>query len=103
MVLRLRHTHVWGCHIETRLYNPHEKKLDPRTICGYIIGYLERSKGYMFYCPNHSPRIVTIGNEKFIELDEFSGSRESRDVITKEVQVDVLISIFFFRKGHSFT
>ncbi|RVX18758.1 Retrovirus-related Pol polyprotein from transposon TNT 1-94 [Vitis vinifera] len=32
----------------------HEKKLDPRTISGYFIGYAEKSKGYRFYCPSHS-------------------------------------------------
>ncbi|CAB4289517.1 unnamed protein product [Prunus armeniaca] len=25
------HLHVWGCKAEARLYNPIEKKLDPRT------------------------------------------------------------------------
>ena len=54
----LRHLRVWGCPSEVRIYNPQEKKLDPRTISGYFIGYVERSKGYRFYCPSHSTRIV---------------------------------------------
>lgn len=58
----LRHLHVWGCPAEGRIYNPHEKKLDARTISGYFIGYPERYKGYRFYCPNHSTRIVESGN-----------------------------------------
>ena len=33
----LRHLHVWGCQVEIRVYNPHEKKLDARTISGYFI------------------------------------------------------------------
>ncbi|RVW57957.1 Retrovirus-related Pol polyprotein from transposon TNT 1-94 [Vitis vinifera] len=41
----LRHMHVWGCSSEVRIYNPQEKKLDPRTISGYFIGYAEKSKG----------------------------------------------------------
>ena len=44
----LRHIRVWGCPFEVRIYNPQEKKLDPRTISGYFIGYAERSKGYSF-------------------------------------------------------
>ena len=28
----LRHIHIWGCPAEARIYNPHEKKLDSRTI-----------------------------------------------------------------------
>ncbi|RVW57605.1 Retrovirus-related Pol polyprotein from transposon TNT 1-94 [Vitis vinifera] len=41
----LRHMRVWGCSSEVRIYNPQEKKLDPRTISGYFIGYAEKSKG----------------------------------------------------------
>ena len=47
-----------ACQAEIRIYNPQERKLDARTISGYFIGYPEKSKGYMFYCPNHSMRIV---------------------------------------------
>ena len=54
----LRHICVWGCPSEVRIYNPQEKKLDPRTISGYFIGYVERSKGYRFYCPSHNTKIV---------------------------------------------
>ncbi|RVW36734.1 Retrovirus-related Pol polyprotein from transposon TNT 1-94 [Vitis vinifera] len=50
----LRHMRVWGCSSEVRIYNPQEKKLDPRTISGYFIGYAEKSKGYRFYCPSHT-------------------------------------------------
>ena len=41
----LRHIRVWECPSEVRVYNPQEKKLDPRTISAYFIGYAERSKG----------------------------------------------------------
>ncbi|WVZ07573.1 hypothetical protein V8G54_020919 [Vigna mungo] len=80
----LRHLHVWGCPAEVRLYNPHEKKLDARTISGYFIGYPEKSKRYRFYCPNHSTRIVESGNVRFIENGQFSGSEESRIVDIQE-------------------
>ena len=33
---------VWGCPSEVRIYNPHEKKLDPRTLSGFFIGYSKR-------------------------------------------------------------
>lgn len=77
----LRHLHVWGCRAEDRIYNPHDKKLDFRTISGYFIGFPEKSKGYRFYCPNHSTRIVETGNARFIENDEISGSDEPRNAI----------------------
>ena len=40
----LNHMHIWGCPVEARLYNPHERKLDPRTISCFFVGYPERSK-----------------------------------------------------------
>ncbi|KAL0400199.1 UNVERIFIED_CONTAM: hypothetical protein Sradi_2363200 [Sesamum radiatum] len=70
----LRHVRIWGCPSEVRVYNPQEKKLDPRTISGYFVGYAERSKGYIFYCPSNSTRIVESRNAKFLEDDLISGS-----------------------------
>ncbi|KAL6311039.1 hypothetical protein AAG906_015927 [Vitis piasezkii] len=58
--LSLRHIRVWGCPYEVRVYNPQEKKLDPKTISAYFIGYAERSKEYRFYYQvvQGSPEIV---------------------------------------------
>ncbi|RVX10561.1 Retrovirus-related Pol polyprotein from transposon TNT 1-94 [Vitis vinifera] len=80
--LSLRHMRVWGCSSEVRIYNPQEKKLDPRTISGYFIGYAEKSKGYRFYCPSHSTRIVESRNAKFLEYDLVSGSDQFRNIVS---------------------
>jgi hypothetical protein len=72
---------VWGCSSEVRIYNPQEKKLDPRTINGYFIGYAERSKGYRFYCSSHNTRIVESRNAKFLENDLISGSDQTRNIV----------------------
>ena len=88
----LRHLHVWGCQAEVRIYNPHERKLDPRTISGFFIGYPEKSKGYRFYCPNHSMRILESGNARFIENGNISGSSESRNIEIKETLVETSTS-----------
>jgi len=80
----LRHIHVWGCPAEVRLYNPHEKKLDFRTVSGFFIGYPEKSKGFRFYCPNHSTRIVESGNARFIENAEVSA--RSSDQCNSDLQ-----------------
>ncbi|RVW97572.1 Retrovirus-related Pol polyprotein from transposon TNT 1-94 [Vitis vinifera] len=77
----LRHMRVWGCSSEVRIYNPQEKKLDPRTISGYFIGYVEKSKGYRFYCPSHSTRIVESRNAKFLEYNLVSGSDQFRNIV----------------------
>jgi len=75
---------IWGCPSEVRIYNPQEKKLDPRTISGYFIGYAERSKGYRFYCPSHSTRIVESRNAKFLENDLISGSDQTRNIVSEK-------------------
>ena len=80
----LRHIHVWGCLSEVRIYNLQEKKLDPRTISGYFIGYAERSKGYRFYYPSHITRIVESRNEKFLENDLISGSDQTRNIVSEK-------------------
>jgi len=78
--LSLKHMRVWGCPSEVRIYNPQEKKLDPRTISWYFIVNVERSKGYRFYCPYHITRIVESRNTKFLENDLISGSDQLRDL-----------------------
>ena len=75
------------------MYNPHEKKLDSQTVSGYFTGYLEKSKGYMFYCPNHSSRIIETGNARFIENGEVSGSTDKQIVDINEIRVNVPLSI----------
>ena len=57
-----------GCSSEVRIYNPQEKKLDPRTISGCLIGYNEKSKGYRFYYPSHNIRIVDQEMLNFLNM-----------------------------------
>ena len=38
----LAHFRVWGCPAEVRIYNPLEKKLDPKSTPDYFIGYPDR-------------------------------------------------------------
>ena len=80
--LSLQHMRVWGCSSEVRIYNPQEKKLDPWTISGYFIGYVKKSKGYRFYCPSHSTRIVELRNAKFTEYDLVSESDQFRNIVS---------------------
>ncbi|RWR73399.1 Gag-protease-integrase-RT-RNaseH polyprotein [Cinnamomum micranthum f. kanehirae] len=84
----LNHFRVWGCPSEVRVFNPHERKLDPKTISGYFIGYPDRSKGYRFYCPNHTTRIIESGNAKFLEDHLNSGSGQNRNITYKEIRVE---------------
>ena len=82
--------------------------MDSITINDFVIGYLEKSKGYRFYCPNHSTRRVEIGNARFIENGEVSGSEEPRKVEIKEVRVSVsyllfLLKMLFVKLLHNLT
>ena len=77
----LCHIRVWGCPFEVKVYNLQEKKLDPRAISRYFIGYAKKSKGYRFYCPSHSTRILESRNDKFLENDLISRSDQSQDLV----------------------
>ena len=52
-----------------RPYNPSLKKLDPRSVSGYFVGYANKSKGYRFYCPSYSMRIAESKRAIFLEGD----------------------------------
>ncbi|GJX36331.1 retrovirus-related pol polyprotein from transposon TNT 1-94 [Tanacetum coccineum] len=86
----MRPLHVWICQTEAQVYNPQEKKLDSQTVSGYFIGCPEKSKGYRFYCPTHSSRIVETCNAKFLENGEVSGSVENQVLDINEIRDDDL-------------
>ena len=65
--LNLRHLHVQCFLTEAREYNLCENQLDSQIVNGYFIGNPEKSKGNIFYCPNHSLRIMETSNAKFLE------------------------------------
>jgi hypothetical protein len=48
--------------------------LDPRIVSKYFINYAENSKGYKFYYPSNTLRIVRVRNIKFIENNDTKGS-----------------------------
>jgi hypothetical protein len=95
----LNHLHICGCPAEVRIYNPNLKKLDPRTTIGFFMGYAVNSKGFRFYYPSHSPRIVESINAKFIEdiepsahphLVELEEAQELAEVPSHEGRLIVL-------------
>ncbi|KAL6322358.1 hypothetical protein AAG906_007911 [Vitis piasezkii] len=63
----LHHFHVWGCKVEVRPYNPQSKKLDPKTISGFFVGYCIGSRGSRFYCPSHTTRIIESDRDVYFE------------------------------------
>jgi hypothetical protein len=67
--------------------------LDFKTISGYFIGYPAKSKEYRFYYPTHSMKIVKIGNSRFLENGEISGSNKPQNAVIQEVRVQVPLPI----------
>ena len=84
----LRHFHVWGCKAEVRPYNPQSKKLDPKTISGYSVGYCVGSRGSRFYCPSHTIRIIKSDRAIYFE-DDNGISQGPREIVFKEHPVIV--------------
>ena len=88
----LQHLRIWGCKAEARVYNPQERKLDPKTVSCYFVGYPQGTKGYRFYCPNHSMRFVETGKVKFVEEGsvETTNSEVMFEEETEETMLDSL-------------
>ncbi|RVW58064.1 hypothetical protein CK203_116563 [Vitis vinifera] len=56
-----------GCKAEVRPYNPQSKKLDPKTISGFFVGYCIGSRGSKFYCSSHTTRIIESDRVVYFE------------------------------------
>jgi hypothetical protein len=89
----LLHFHVWSCRAEVRLYNPHLKKLDPKTISGYLVGYCVGSKGSRFYCPSHMTRIIKSDRAIYFEDDIQSGIFIPREISFREERIVVPVHL----------
>ena len=70
----LNYLHVWGCPAEAKVFNPNIGKLDSKTVSYYFIGYLEKSKGYRFYCSNRQTKFIETRHVVFLEDDMIKGS-----------------------------
>jgi hypothetical protein len=78
--LTLNYLHVWGCPIETRIFNPSIGKLDPKTVSCHFIGYPDKSKGFHFYCPDRYIKIVETRHIVFLEDKVIMGSMVPREI-----------------------
>ena len=74
-----------------RVYNPHERKLDPRTTSRFFIGYPPVSKGFRFYCLGHHTRIVESLNAKFLKDHIDSSSSQSSKSLSTQSFIDLII------------
>ena len=63
----LHHFHVWRCKVDVRPYNSQSKKLDPKTISGFFVGYCIGSRDSKFYCSSHTTRIIKSDSAVYFE------------------------------------
>jgi hypothetical protein len=71
----INYFHVWDYPVEAKIFNPQIGKLDPKIISYHFIGYPDKSKGYHFYCPNHTMKFMDTKHTVFLECDMSSTPR----------------------------
>ena len=55
----------------------------------HFIGYLEKSKGYIFYCPGRHTKFVETRQAVFLEDSGVTGSFPRREVSLEELRVEL--------------
>ena len=92
---------VWGCPIEAKVFNPNIRKLDPKTVSCHFIGYLEKSKGYLFYCPDRHMKFVETRYAAFLEDQMIRGSMSivARNIDLEEKRSDDSRALFLVACG----
>ena len=90
----LCHFHVWGYKVEVRPYNPQSKKLDPKTIGGYFIGYCVGSRGFRFYYPSQTTKVIESNRAIYFENDT-GISQGLIEIVFKEHLVFIHVPIAF--------
>ncbi|KAK3021292.1 hypothetical protein RJ639_047283 [Escallonia herrerae] len=69
------------------------KTMNVSDVVAKTCGYSERSKGFRFYCPSHTTRIVETRHAVFFEDAEYSGSCTPRIINLEEIQDHVSIPV----------
>lgn len=90
---RVSYLHLWGCSVEAKLFDPLQKKLDPKTISCHFIGYLNKSKIYWFYCPSWFTMFVETRQAIFLENAGISGRFPRREISLEEIWVELTNSM----------
>ena len=72
-----------------QVFNPNIGKLDPETVSCHFIGYLEKSKGYRFYCPDRHTKFIETRHAAFLEDQMIRGSMVARKNDLEEKRVFV--------------
>ena len=80
---------VWGCPTEAKVFNTNIRKLDSKTVSCHFIVYLEKSKGYRFYCPSRQTKFIETRHAIFLEDDMIRESMVAWEISFEEKRVYV--------------
>jgi hypothetical protein len=80
---------VWGCLAEAKVFNANIGKLDSKIVSCHFISYLDKSKGYHFYCYDRHTKFVETRHVVFLEDDIIRGSMVAREINFEEKRVYV--------------
>ena len=69
--------------------NPNIGKLDPKTVSCNFIGYLEKSKGFRFYCLERHTKFVETRHTVFLKEQMVKGSMVAQEIDLEEKRVCV--------------
>ena len=78
-----------GYSVDAKVFNPKIRKLDLKTVSCYFISYLEKSKGYHFYCPDRHTKFIETRHAAFLEDQMIRGSMVARKIDLEEKRVFV--------------
>ena len=70
----LNHLRMWGSPAKAQVFNLNFGKLDPKIVGCHFIGYLEKSKGFRFYCPDRHTKFVETRHTVFLEDEMMRGT-----------------------------
>ena len=90
----LCHFYVWGWKVKVRPCNLQSKKLVPKTINGYFIGYCVGSRDFRFYCSSHITRVIKSDRVIYFE-DDTSTTQGLRKIVFKEHLVFISMPIAY--------
>ena len=78
----LNHLRVCGgALLRLNYLNPNIGKLVPKTVSCHFIGYLEKSKGFRFYCLERYTKFVETRHIVFLEDELMRGSMVAREIV----------------------
>ena len=67
-----------GYSVDAKVFNPKIRKLDLKTVSCYFISYLEKSKGYHFYCPDRHTKFIETRHAALLEDQMIGGEHGSQ-------------------------